>query len=39
MIDMNRKPKKQDYEPNEVEIIALILTVGVWLWILIGSMM
>ncbi len=30
--------QKSEYEPNEVEIIALILTVGVWMYIILGSM-
>ena len=39
MIDLNRPVKPEKHDPNDVEIIALILTICVWVWMIIGSMM
>lgn len=38
MIDLNRKQPKPEYEPNGVEIAALVIVTIVWMVILIGAM-
>ena len=39
MIDLNRTPKKPEREPDDIEIAALIITIGVWVWMIVGAMM
>ena len=39
MIDLNRPEKKPENEPNDVEIVALIITIIVWVFLITGVMM
>ena len=38
MKDLNRQLKAEKYEPNEVEIIALMIVISVWVYMIIGAM-
>ena len=41
MIDLNMKPRKkeeEEYEPNGLEITAMIITIAVWVAMIIGWM-
>ena len=39
MRDLNRETRNQKHEePTDVEIAAMILTIGVWVWMILGCM-
>ena len=38
MIDLSRKQQKPEYEPNEVEIAALVILIVTSLTVIIGAM-
>ena len=38
MKDLSRPQKTKKYEPNGVELIALALTISVWVYIIVGAM-
>ena len=39
MIDLSRKPRKQDQDPTPEQIVMLILCVAMWTVIIVGSML
>ena len=39
MIDLNRKPTVKKHDPNAVELIGLIVTIAVWVYMILGAMM
>jgi len=36
--DLNRKPSPRKYEPNGVEIAALVIVISIWAAMIIGAM-
>lgn len=39
MIDLSRPNKPRKHDPNAVELAALIITIGVWVYMIISAMM
>ena len=39
MIDLSRKPRKQEQDPTGEQIAMLILCVVMWTWFILGVMM
>lgn len=39
MIDLSRPNKPRKHDPNTVELIGLIVTIAIWVYMIIGAMM